>query len=165
MTYESPEWCWPLRLLNNKAPSISDGFHPRGDMSVRGGLGHRGQDIMYRKLLPSPPKLPWSSLWYHIPPATPVIAANHGMVFRAGKLSTGHHVILDHGEHLGTGYYHLSELAPGIQEGAVVRMGQSLGIVGFNPIEYHLAHLHFDVAIAGHFIDASKYMRVWHYER
>lgn len=122
---------------------------------------------MYMRRVPGFQKLPWRSRWYEMRPKTPVLAAYHGFVFRCGKIQTGWHVIIDHGEQLGTGYYHMSELSPGIIEGIPVRMGQPLGIVGWNPIEdaYALAHLHFDVAIAGHFIDASKVMKTWHYER
>lgn len=165
MTLDTADWCWPLLISEDgRKPTISDGFHARG--SVERAVGHRGQDIMYRRRPPMPfASLPWKSRAFEIPIGTEAVAANRGSVFRCGRLDTGWHVIIDHGDHLGTGYYHLSELHPDVKRGVLIRMGQPLGLVGYNPIGYKLAHLHFDVAINGHFIDAAKVMRAWHYER
>ena len=162
MTLDAPGWLWPVPIAaDGRKPQISDGFHAAGDASVRGGVGHRGQDIMYRKLLPTAPRHPWSSKWYEMLPRTPAVAANEGVVYRSGRLDTGWHVILDHGDGIGTGYHHLSELLPGTERGCRVRAGEPLGVVGGSPIGYGLCHLHFDVAADGRFQDAARWMKRW----
>jgi len=70
-------------------------------------------------------------------------------------------VIIDHGDHLGTGYHHLSELRPGVVAGSIAVAGLPLGIIGANPVGYRLAHLHFDGAIAGVLQDMDPWMRRW----
>jgi murein DD-endopeptidase MepM/ murein hydrolase activator NlpD len=164
VTLDDPNWAWPVPIAaDGRRPTISDGFHEAGDPTVRNGAGHRGQDVMYRKAWPSAPKHPWSSRWYEMLPRTPAIAARSGEVFRCGRLSTGWHVILDHGEGIGTAYHHLSELVAGIEHGSFVHTASPLGVIGGSPVGYGLVHLHFDVAIGGRFIDAGKLMRRWGY--
>lgn len=162
MRLDAEGWTWPVPIAaDGRKPRISDGFEKPGNMKKRGGEGHRGQDIMYRKRLPLPRRHPWSSPGYMMFPRTPAIAAHEAAVFRCGRIDTGWHVILEHGDGIGTGYYHMSELVPGIVEGAAVRAGQPLGIVGGSPIGYGLVHLHFDVAVQGRFIDAGILMLRW----
>jgi len=163
---DAPGWLWPVPIsADGRKPSISDGFHLAGDTRFRQGVGHRGQDIMYRRRLLGPPVAPhpWSSPHYEMFPRTPAIAANEGEVYRCGRLVTGWHVILDHGDGFGTGYHHLSELAHGLEHGARVAAGEPLGVVGGSPVGYGLVHLHFDVATNGRFIDAAAVMRRWGY--
>lgn len=165
MKLEAEGWVWPVPLApDGRKPQISDGYHRAGDPKKRQGQGHRGQDIMYRRraLRASQPH-PWSSPNYEMLPKTPALAANDAVVFRSGKLATGWHVILDHGDGVGTGYHHLSELLPGTEPGALIYAGTPLGIVGGSPIGYGLVHLHFDVALVGRFIDAAQVMRRWSY--
>jgi murein DD-endopeptidase MepM/ murein hydrolase activator NlpD len=160
---DSPGWVWPVPVApDGRTPRISDGFHRAGDMSVRAGVGHRGQDVMFRKRWPTAPRHPWSSRWYEMLPHIPALAAQEGVVVRCGRLDTGWHVIVDHGDGVGTGYHHLSELLD-VQVGSHLRAGQPLGIVGGSPVGYGLVHLHFDVAVDGRFIDAAKPMRRWSY--
>jgi hypothetical protein len=164
MTLETPGWVWPVPLApDGRRPEISDGYHAAGNPKVRGGEGHRGQDIMYRRRLlgPANAPFPWSSPHYEMFPRTPAIAANEGRVYRSGRLATGWHVILEHGDGVGTGYHHLSELLPGIEHDVWINRGQPLGIIGGPPAGYPLVHLHFDVAIGGRFIDAAQLMRRW----
>lgn len=162
MTLDEPGWLWPVPIAaDGRKPTISDGFHPAGDPSVRGGAGHRGHDVMYRKRLPTAPRHPWSSRWHYMNPRTPALAANDATVYRAGKLSTGWHVVLEHEDGIGTAYNHLAELVPGMQPGLRVRAGEPIGVVGGSPIGYGLVHLHFDVAVGGRFLDAARHMRRW----
>lgn len=157
-------WVWPITLAaDGRKPEISDGFHPVGDVTHRGGVGHRGQDIMYRKHAASPAASPWSSKWYEMLPHTQALAANEGTIFRVGELDTGWHVIIEHADHIGTAYHHLSKVLDNVHVGDSVVAGQPLGIVGSPPHGYQLAHLHFDVALNGKFLDAAKYMKRWKY--
>ena len=164
MNYETEGWTWPVPIApDGRLPQISDGFQLAGDSAKRGGAGHRGQDIMYRigRLKKAQQPFPWSSKHYEMLPGMPALAANRGYIYRAGQLSSGWHVIIDHGDGLGTGYYHLSQLLPGVEAHASVNAAQPLGIIGGSPIGYGLVHLHFDAAIDGRFIDAAKVMRTW----
>lgn len=164
MKWTDPGWTWPVPIAaDGRKPRISDGFHRAGDRAFRNGVGHRGQDIMYRKPLPTAPRHPWSSRWHEMLPRTPALAAQLGVVLKCGKLSTGFHVILDHGSALGTAYHHLSELGPGVVPGALLQPGQVLGVVGGSPVGFGLCHLHFDVAEGGRFFDAAKLMARWRY--
>jgi murein DD-endopeptidase MepM/ murein hydrolase activator NlpD len=164
--FDSPACVIPVPMLDRRA-SISDGFHPKGDMRFRNGVGHRGTDWMYRRRLPALTKAamghPWGSRWYFMVPNTPALAILPGKVYRAGKLSTGWRVILDHGSEHGSGYYHLSSLAPGIDFGINVEAGQPLGVIGGSPAPgtFGLCHLHLDVAIKGRFVDPAPFARKW----
>lgn len=159
-------WVWPVPIAaDGRRPTISDGFHAAGDMRFRGGLGHRGQDVMYRKRWPSAPKHPWSSRWFEMLPRTPAIAAQDGMVYRCGKLTTGFHVVLEHDHGVATAYHHLSDVVPHLSAGTLVHAGQALGTVGGSPVGYGLVHLHFDVNIGGKFVDAAEAMRGWGFVR
>jgi murein DD-endopeptidase MepM/ murein hydrolase activator NlpD len=165
MPLDSPGWTWPLPIAaDGRRPRISDGFHARGDMRHRGGVGHRGQDIMYRHLVPlRRPRHPRESRWYDVPERTPALAAHTGTVYRCGRHATGWHVILQHADGIGTGYHHLAELAPGVAEGWSFDAGAVLGLVGGSPTGYGLVHLHFDLAVEGRFVDASALMARWRY--
>ena len=160
MRFTDPGWVYPVPIAaDGRKASISDGFHARGDMRFRNGVGHRGHDIMYRKPRSGPAHHPWSSRWYEMIPHTPALAAGPGLVFRAGRLATGWHVIIDHGDGAGTGYHHLAEIL--VRKGQIVTAGLPVGIVGGSPIGYGLAHLHCDVAQDGKFFDAARLMARW----
>jgi murein DD-endopeptidase MepM/ murein hydrolase activator NlpD len=166
MRIDTAEWVWPVPIsADQRLPQISDGFHPAGNPKVRGGVGHRGQDIMYRRprFGPAHAPFPWSSPHYEMLPRTPALAAHEGHVYRSGRLTTGFEVVIDHGDGIGTAYHHLSALLEGAERGQFVGRGQPIGIVGGSPIGYGLVHLHFDVAVDGRFIDAAKPMRRWSY--
>ena len=65
------------------------------------------------------------------PEGTPVLASAAGQVtFADTEKGHGLFVKVDHGSEIGTGYAHLSRLAPGIAPGAAVRQGQLIGFVG-----------------------------------
>lgn len=136
----------PIHPDGRKA-TISDGFHERGDMRYRNGVGHRGFDAMWRKRLASPPDHPWSSKWYEAQKGrrVPVLARGPGRVVIAELLSTGGWVVLDHGMGVGTAQHHLAELL--VVPGQLVVAGQPVGIMGGSPIGYGLVHDHDDTAI------------------
>ena len=163
-SFDSSEWVWPFPVfpgLPARKPQISDGFHAAGDKAFRGGVGHRGQDVMLRKRLPSSAKHPWSSKWYYVEENTPALACGSGVVARAQKLATGWCVEIAHGDGLGTTCHHLSKAL--VSTGVRVVAGQPIGIVGGSPIGYGLVHLHFDVKAGGKFQDAARWMRKWGY--
>jgi murein DD-endopeptidase MepM/ murein hydrolase activator NlpD len=76
-------------------------------------------------------------------------------------LATGFSAVIDHGNGLSTGYYHLSDLH--VAPGQVVKQVEPVGIVGGSPIGYGLVHLHFDVLVKGVPQDAERWMRKWQY--
>lgn len=78
-------------------------------------------------------------------PGTPVYAPAAGQVILAEPLFVrGNAVILDHGNGVFTGYWHLSELA--VQSGEQVASGQLLGAVGSTGLSTG-AHLHWELRI------------------
>lgn len=176
---------FPLPKHNDgRKASVSDGFHAKGDMKYRNGVGHRGSDVMYRKKAASAPVHPYSSKWYEIPkPAglggydVPVLAVETGKIVAACKLTTGYWVALDLGGGVGVAYHHLQHIFVDATQvdGAypVVGEGTPLGSVGGSPVGYGLWHLHFDKAtgckfdanflakygrLDGKFVDAGKYL-------
>jgi murein DD-endopeptidase MepM/ murein hydrolase activator NlpD len=163
--FDSTECVFPVPMLDGRRAVISDGFHAKGDARYRNGAGHRGIDIMYRRRFPALTQAamghPWGSRWHFMLPGIPALAMLPGKVYRAGKLSTGYHVIIDHGQEHGTGYHHLLHLLPEIERGEMVRAGQPLGIIGGSPVGYGLAHLHLDTAIKGRWQDPARWVRKW----
>jgi len=87
------------------------------------------------------------------PEGTPVLASSAGQVSFAN--SDGGHglfVKIDHGSDVGTGYAHLSRLAPGIAPGTNVRQGQLIGFVGSTGLSTG-PHLHYEFYRAGKPVD------------
>jgi murein DD-endopeptidase MepM/ murein hydrolase activator NlpD len=162
--FDSPACVIPVPMLDGRRAVISDGFHPKGSKE-RNGVGHRGTDWMYRRRLPSLTRAamghPWGSRWHFMVPGIPALAVLPGRVYRAGRLSTGWHVILDHGHEHGTGYHHMLHLLPEIEAGAHVEAGQPLGIIGGSPVGFGLAHLHLDCAIKGRWQDPAPWVKKW----
>ena len=65
------------------------------------------------------------------PIGTPIVASADGVVEWAGwRGAYGRYVRLTHGSGMSTGYGHLSDYAPGLTEGSVVRQGELIGYVG-----------------------------------
>lgn len=154
----------PVHIDGRKA-QVSDGFHPKGDMAFRNGVGHRGEDYLYRKKKSSRPVHPFSSKWYEIPTEYPVpsLAAGPGVIHAIGWKSTGWHVVIDHGDGVGTAHHHGQRKSEqlGLKVGMHVKAGQPVQIVGGSPVGYGLVHLHHDVAIRGRFIDPAPYRKGW----
>ena len=83
---------------------------------------------------------------------TPLHASNDGIVALATSnfFYVGNAVLLDHGEHLFTLYFHMSRLD--VKTGDHVTRGQVLGLLGKTGRATG-PHLHFAVKLAGHYID------------
>lgn len=165
-----PGWTWPMeRAPDGRAPVVSDGRHPKGDMRFRNGVGHRGVDIMYRKRTTAPKGAllnhPWESRGFEVMPQTNALAAAPGRVTVAKWLATGYAVAMDHGFGVETAYHHLSALK--CRVGDELPGGATVGIVGCPPATVKtggkpgLVHLHFDLLIGGKFVDSEPYLKTW----
>lgn len=78
---------------------------------------------------------------------TPVLACADGVVALAETLYVrGNAVIIDHGQGVFTGYYHMSELD--VKVGQTVHTGDQLGLVGTTGLSTG-AHLHWELEIGG----------------
>lgn len=76
---------------------------------------------------------------------TPVSAVYYGKVTKTGEDdSWGKYVLVEHSEGFETFYCHLSEIY--VQDGAVIRQGETLGLVGSTGMSTG-PHLHFEVKI------------------
>lgn len=75
----------------------------------------------------------------------PIYAANNGVVTNAGWYGTyGIFVGINHNNGFGTGYGHMSALAPGIQVGSIVERGQVIGYIGSTGYSSG-PHVHFEL--------------------
>jgi murein DD-endopeptidase MepM/ murein hydrolase activator NlpD len=75
----------------------------------------------------------------------PIYAANNGVVTNAGWYGTyGIFVGINHNNGYGTGYGHMSSLAPGIHVGSVVERGQIIGYIGLTG-QTTGPHVHFEL--------------------
>ncbi|MDX1661023.1 MAG: M23 family metallopeptidase [Gemmatimonadota bacterium] len=91
---------------------------------ITSGFGARMHPILRRVR-------PHNGVDYAAPVGTPVQAAGHGVVGRAGwNGGYGRRVTIRHGDRYVTSYAHLSRIAPGIRPGANVSQGQVIGYVG-----------------------------------
>ncbi len=93
---------------------------------------------------------------YSAPPGTPVYAPAAGAVVLAEKLFVrGNAVVLDHGNGVFTGYWHMSEL--NVKPGEQVKLGQVLGKVGTTGLSTG-AHLHWELRVAGMAVDPLQWV-------
>ncbi|MEJ1935747.1 M23 family metallopeptidase, partial [Nostoc sp. NIES-2111] len=84
---------------------------------------------------------------------TPIFAAGDGEVIEAGWHSGyGRHVEIRHGDGVGTTYSHMSAIAKGIEPGARVRLGQTIGALGQTGLATG-PHLHFEVKLNDAFVN------------
>lgn len=87
---------------------------------------------------------------------TPVVAPAPGTVVLAQPLFVrGNAIVLDHGNGVYSGYWHLSELAVAV--GERVAAGQRLGAVGSTGLSTG-AHLHWELHIAGTAVDPMQWV-------
>jgi len=94
---------------------------------------------------------------YGAPAGTPVYAPAAGRVVLAETLFVrGNAVVLDHGNGVFTGYWHLSGLD--VEPGERVGRGQLLGKVGSTGLSTG-AHLHWELRIAGMAVDPLQWIR------
>lgn len=94
---------------------------------------------------------------YGAPAGTPVYAPAAGHVVLAETLFVrGNAVVLDHGNGVFTGYWHLSALD--VQPGEQVGQGKLLGKVGSTGLSTG-AHLHWELRVAGMAVDPLQWVR------
>ncbi|RMG73173.1 MAG: M23 family metallopeptidase [Chloroflexi bacterium] len=90
---------------------------------------------------------------------TPVMAMASGRVAFAGLLDIrGNHIIIDHGYGVYSGYSHLSQVH--VTTGQTVRAGQIIGVSG-NTGRSGGAHLHWELAVNGLWVDVRDFMATW----
>src|SRR6266849_289903 len=88
----------------------------------------------------------------------PVVASNGGSVVLARRcFASGNTVIVHHGIHLFTAYFHLSKIA--VRNGERVKQGQLIGQVG-NTGRVTGPHLHWAAKIDGQYVDAESLVRI-----
>lgn len=145
-------WRWPLpKAADGRLPTISDGYH------VVAPRNHRGCDLMYRRPEAGAPKLPWQSRSFEMVPDTFAVAPFPGRVTVARRLKTGFAVAMDHGGGVESAVHHLQNVF--VNVGDVIEAGHPLGHVGWNPVGYQLAHVHFDLLVRGKFVDPEPQLR------
>jgi hypothetical protein len=112
---------------------------------------------------------PNGSKLFVMPDGVAAVAASDGVIWSAMNTPHGFAVVVDHAPRkVATFYTHLEKLlvpehAPG-KNGAQVRAGQPLGIIGASPLDReHLKHLHFEIWLGGpnDRIDPAPLMRSW----
>lgn len=84
------------------------------------------------------------------------VAGGDGRVIAAGsRRGYGLTVEIDHGRGVSTLYAHLSDLAPGVREGASIRGGAPVGRTGRSG-NATAVHLHYEIRIDGRPVDPLK---------
>ena len=145
---------FPVPLLNGMPPRISDGY---GYSVVRGRV-HEGSDLMYRRPETGASNLPVYAPNFFMPNGVPALAWDNGTVTRAGVISTGGRVEIDHGGGLVTKYFHLRNIK--VRSGDRVTAGRPVGTISFNPNSYKLNHLHFEMLKNGKHIDPATMLHL-----
>lgn len=85
-----------------------------------------------------------------------VVAGGDGRVVSAGdRRGYGLTVVIDHGRGVSTVYAHLSDLAPGVREGASRSGGAPIGRTGRSG-NATAVHLHYEIAIDGRTVDPLR---------
>lgn len=147
-------WRWPLPVSpDGRAPVVSDGYH------VEYPRNHRGCDLMYRRPTNGVAELPWKSRGFEMIPGTQAVAPFGGKVTVARELKTGWAVAMDHGGGVESAMHHLRNVC--VAKGDVIDAGTPVGEVGWNPVGYKLAHLHFDLLVKGKFVDPGPQLKWW----
>lgn len=135
---------WPVpAMVTGRKPVISSGHKDENPSRPT----HHGADVMFRRYSGDTQGIGdgKGAKRFVMPPDTPIVATEDGIVQLASKIGTGHRVWLNHHEYR-TGYFHLSKLF--VKKGQTVSMGDKLGIVGHNPIAHDALHLHFALSAA-----------------
>jgi murein DD-endopeptidase MepM/ murein hydrolase activator NlpD len=121
---------YPVRYSRISSSFSRSRFHP----VLRRRRPHNGVDFAARR-------------------GTPVEAVADGRVTKAGWFGGyGRFVKLRHDTKYGSGYAHLSRIAPGLRPGVSVKKGQVIGYVGSTGLATG-AHLHFEMYNHGAYID------------
>lgn len=175
-------WIWPVELHpgDHRKPVISDGFGTAAS-GKRGGKGHYGVDIMYRRSPAGSAKLPAQTAGFEVPSGQiQALAAFDGTVWAVNRadahgisVEIDHHRVPDIGPRV-TVYRHLAS-SP-LAKGQTVKAGGLVGIVGYDTTAAASAtpnHLHFelwDTSRAGGSdprrdfgVDPAPFMKDWGY--
>lgn len=149
----SAPWVWPLPMLGDLSPVISQEFR-----DYDADDPHLGADLMYR--LPTTGR---ARPRFDVPEGVAVLAAGAGIVRFAENTRRGLTVIIDHPGGRATYYTHLAALF--VIRGATVEAGQPIGIVGADPTDgQHIRHLHFEIWRHGtrsSTTDPAPYLAAW----
>lgn len=90
------------------------------------------------------------------PTGTPVRAVADGRIIVAGyRGASGNMIKIEHGSRYATAYLHLSKIAPGVRNGAIVTKGEIIGQVGMTGLASG-PHLHFALYDRGTYVDPLK---------
>jgi murein DD-endopeptidase MepM/ murein hydrolase activator NlpD len=147
-------WVWPMELhpADYRKPVISDGFGTAAS-GKRGGAGHYGIDLMYRRPIPGTPSLPDRTKAFEVPSdLIHALACYECTVGEVNRLdSHGISVGLDHHNVAGVGprwsvYRHLSQCE--LTKGQTLHAGDIVGIVGYDRTKRANEtpnHLHFEL--------------------
>ena len=121
-----------------------------GDSEMRSGFGMRFHPVLRYS------KMHTGVDWANGRVGTPILAAGHGTIIKAGWDSGyGRRVEIQHANGYVTTYSHMSTFGRGIEEGARVRQGQVLGAVGNTGLSTG-PHLHYEVIVNGNFVNPMK---------
>lgn len=137
-----PARCWPLRaLVDGRKPVVTSGFRNPDRPK------HNGCDLFYAYRSGDPAMAIGDAgrtpKWW-IPEGTEAIAQADGVVVAAGPIPTGGSVWIEHDGGYFTAFRHLDvrKWKLLVKVGDRVALGQVIGIVGDNPIDYDADHLH-----------------------
>ncbi len=87
---------------------------------------------------------------------TPLVAANAGkVVLVKNRFFAGNSVIIDHGQGIYTGYYHMSKFK--VKKGDMVERGEVIGLAGATG-RVTGPHLHFAVHVGGVGVDPMQFL-------
>ncbi len=114
-----------------------------------GGFGYRNDPFTRRRVM-------HNAIDVAAPSGSAVRAYTDGRVITAGWTGMGGNgVVIDHGNGLKTGYYHLSRI--NVSVGQQVSVGQTIGGVGSTGYSTG-PHLHFEVMVNGRFVNPLDYL-------
>lgn len=95
---------------------------------------------------------------YGVPCGTPIVAANSGLVVKAGPAPIyGHQIVIDHGNNVQTKYGHMYAAGVKTRVGATVSAGQVIGAVGSDGLSTG-CHLHFSVTKNGTYVNPTTHL-------
>lgn len=137
---------WPVEGFGEYEPKVSDGFQRPGPKAKRGGKGHLGIDVMFRRREKGPEARPARTKWYFCPShVIRAVVVHKGTIGRV-KFSArqGWWVEVKHGRYM-TVYRHLANVS--VKPGDEVEAGDLVGIVSHAPHagKRGINHLHFEV--------------------